>query len=83
MLQKSQSVQRALNSTFKSSSSSTIVSRGPFLETSATFRAHCGCYNFLRILRTKMFPGMKFCNKFALSYLEIIVKDQLLRISGS
>ena len=26
---------------------------------------------------------MKFCNKFSLSYLEIIVKDQLFRISGS
>ena len=27
--------------------------------------------------------GVKFCNKFALSYLEIIVKGQLSRISGS
>ena len=26
---------------------------------------------------------MKFCNEFALSYLEIIVNDQLFRISGS
>ena len=42
-----------------------------------------GCHNFLRILKTKTFPGMKFCNEFALSYLEIIVKDQLFRITGS
>ena len=27
--------------------------------------------------------GVKFCNKFALSYLVIIVKGQLSRISGS
>ena len=33
--------------------------------------------------KTKRFPGMKFCNKFTLSYLVIIVKGQLFRISGS
>lgn len=32
-------------------------------------------YNFLCILKTKMFPGTTFCNKFALLYLEIIVTD--------
>ena len=38
-----------------------------------------GAIIFLHILKTKAFPGLKFCNKFALSYLEIIaVKDQLL-----
>ena len=26
---------------------------------------------------------MKFCNKFVLSYFEIMIKDQLFRISGS
>ena len=31
----------------------------------------------------KTFPGVKFCYKFALSYLEIIVKGQLSRMSGS
>lgn len=33
---------------------------------------------FPRILKTKMFPRMKFCEKFAFSYpyLKIIVKDQ-------
>ena len=54
-----------------------------FLETPETFRAHFGCHNFLRILKTKTFPGMRFCKKFALSYLEIIVKDQVFRITGS
>ena len=54
-----------------------------FLETPETFRAYFGCHNFLRILKTKTFQGIKFCNKFALSYLEIIVKGQLFRISGS
>ena len=37
----------------------------------------------LRILKTKTFPDVKFCSKFALSCLEIIVKDQSFRISGS
>ena len=49
-----------------------------FLE---TFRCYFGCHNFLRILKPKTLPGMKFCNKFALSYLEIIAKH--FRISGS
>ena len=39
-------------------------------------------HNFLHI-KTKTFPGMKFCSKFALSYLEIIVKGQLFRIDRS
>ena len=56
---------------------------GPFLETPETFWVYFGCCNFLRISKTKTFPGVKFCNKFALSYLEIIVKGQLSRISGS
>ena len=56
---------------------------GQFLEIPETFRAYFGCYNFPRILKTKMFSGKKFSNKFDLSYLEIIVKDQLSRISGS
>ena len=56
---------------------------GPFLETPETFWVYFGCCNFLRIWKTKAFPGVKFCNKFALSYLEIIVKGQLSRISGS
>ena len=30
----------------------------------------------------KTFPGVKFCNKFAFSFLEIIGKGQLSRISG-
>ena len=34
-------------------------------------------------VKTKTFPGIKFCNKFAFSYLKNIVKDQLFRISGS
>ena len=55
---------------------------GPFLETPETFWVYFGCCNFLRISKTKTFPGVKFCNKFALSYLEIIVKGQLSRISG-
>ena len=43
-----------------------------------------GCHiNFLRTLITKTFPDMKFCNKFAVSYVEVIEKDNLLRISGS
>ena len=33
---------------------------GPFLETPETFQAYFGCHNFLRILKTKTFPGMKF-----------------------
>lgn len=53
------------------------------IETSETFQAYFGCYNFLRIVKTKMFPGMKVCNKFALSYLKIILEYQLSRISGS
>ena len=56
---------------------------GPFLETPETFWVYFGCCNFLRISKTKTFLGVKFCNKFALSYLEIIVKGQLSRISGS
>ena len=44
-------------------------SRRVFLETPETFRVH----NFLCILKLKTFPVMKFCNKFTLSYLEIIV----------
>ena len=54
---------------------------GPFLETPETFWVYFGCCNFLRISKTKTFLGVKFCNKFALSYLEIIVKGQLSRIS--
>ena len=56
---------------------------GPFLETPETFWVYFGCCNFLRISKTKTFLEVKFCNKFALSYLEIIVKGQLSRISGS
>ena len=56
---------------------------GPFLETPETFWVYFGCCNFLRISKTKTFLGVKFCNKFALSYLEIIVKGQLSRMSGS
>ena len=58
-------------------------SRCAFLETPETFWVHFGWHNFLHILKAKAFPGMKFCNKFALSYLEIIVNDQLCRVSGS
>ena len=36
------------------------------------FGPNFGCHNFLPILKT--FPSMKFCNKFALSYLEIRYK---------
>ena len=54
-----------------------------FSKLAKPFRASIGCYNFLRISKTKTFPGIKLCNKFALSYLEIIVKSQLFRISGS
>ena len=56
---------------------------GPFFETPETFWVYFGCCNFLRISKIKTFLGVKFCNKFALSYLEIIVKGQLSRISGS
>ena len=35
------------------------------------------------VVKAKMFPGMKFCNKFALSYLEIIVTFQPIPISSS
>ena len=45
-----------------------------FLETPKTFRANFGCHNFLRIFKTKTFLGMKFCSKFALSFLKVIVK---------
>lgn len=45
-----------------------------FLKTPETFWTYFGCHKFLHIL------NMKFCNKFALSYLEIIVKDNLFRI---
>ena len=55
--------------------------RCAFLETPETVRAHFGCHNFLGVLKTNTFPGMTFCNKFALSYLEIIVKGQVIRIS--
>ena len=48
-----------------------------------SFWVYFGCCNFLCISKTKTFPGVKFCNKFSLSYLEIIVKGQLFRISGS
>jgi len=54
--------------------------RRAFLEPPETFRAYFGCHN---ILKTKTFRGVKFCNKFFLSFLEIKVKDQLFRISGS
>ena len=47
------------------------------------FSAYFGWHNFLPILKTKTFLGIKFCNKFSLSYLKTIVKDQLLRISRS
>ena len=60
-----------------------LRSRGPFLESPETFRVYLWCYNFLPISENKTFPGTKFCNKFALSYLEIIVKGQLFRMSGS
>lgn len=45
-----------------------------FLKTPETFWTYFGCHKFLHIL------NMKFCNKFAVSYLEIIVKDILFRI---
>lgn len=41
------------------------------LETPEKFRAYFGCHDFLCILKIKTFPGMTFCNTFALSYLEI------------
>ena len=54
-----------------------------FAMVSAT-RAELLNYNYLRILKTKTFPGAKFCNKFALSCLEFLVKKkQLFRISKS
>ena len=60
-----------------------IIAWRPFLESPETFRAHFGCHYFLRILKTKTFSCLKLCNEFALSYLEILVKDKLFRISGS
>ena len=56
---------------------------GSFLEIPETFRVYFGRYNFLRIAKTKTFPGMKFCNNCVLSYLEIIVKGHLFSIGGS
>ena len=50
---------------------------------SRTFRAHLGCHNFLRIFKKKYVSRHEIFNKFALSYLEIIVKDRLFRITGS
>ena len=48
-----------------------------FLETPETFRVYFGCHHFLLILKTKNFTGIKFCNKCALSYLEIIVRNDI------
>ena len=44
-----------------------------FLETLETFRAYFGC----------RFPGTKFCNKFAVSYLKNHSKRQDIRIAVS
>ena len=57
--------------------------RRALLETPETFGAYFSCLNFPRLLKTKIFPGMKFFSKLPLSCLEIIVKDQLYRIRGS
>ena len=46
-----------------------------FAMVSAT-RAELLNYNYLRILKTKTFPGAKFCNKFALSCLEFLLKKK-------
>ena len=55
---------------------------GLFLETPETFWVYFGCCNFLCVSKMKTFPGVKFCNKFTFSYLEIIGKGQLSRMSG-
>lgn len=53
-------------------------------ENPRNFSVHSGCEKSLCILKTpKQFSGKKFCKKFTLLYLEIVVKHNLFRINGS
>ena len=62
---------------------SLINSRGPFLESPETFRAHFGRHNYLCIFKTKASRGMKLCSYVNLSFLYNIRTDQLYRVSRS
>ena len=57
--------------------------RGPFLESSETFRTYFGLHNSLCIFKTKASRGTKPCIYFNFYSLYNIWKDRLHRISGS
>jgi len=57
--------------------------RGLFLESPATFRAHFGWHNSLCIFKTKASRGTKLCSYFYFHSLYNIWKDQLCCISRS
>mgnify|MGYP006973420876 CR=1 FL=1 len=56
------------------------LTRGLFLESPETFRAHFGWHNSLRIFKTKASGGTKLCSYFRFYSLYNIWKDQLYRI---
>ena len=56
-------------------------SRGLFLESPETFRAHFGWHNSLCIFKTKASRGTKLCSYFYFYSLYNIWEDQLYRIS--
>ena len=59
------------------------LTRGPFLESLETFRAHFGWHNFLCIFKAKASWGTQLCSYLNFDSLHNIWKDQLYRISGS
>ena len=60
-----------------------VRARGPFLESSETFRTYFGLHNSLCIFKTKASRGTKLCIYFNFYSLYNIRKDRLHRISGS
>ena len=59
------------------------TTRGPFLESPETFRAHFGWHNSPCIIKTKASRGPKLCRYFKLYSLYNIRKDQLYRLCRS
>ena len=59
------------------------MSRGPFLESPETFRAHFGWHNSLCIFKTKASRGTKLCSYLNFYSLYNIWTDQLYTLSRS
>ena len=59
-----------------------VPSRGPFLKSPETFRAHFGCHISLYIFATPRFKIIKIRSPLGFSYIKNMFKDQLFKTNG-